>query len=59
MRAVSSPSLTENILDVPISPKFSSKPEPNEHVPNHELNDHRGHQQTGNLKLYKIVCNYG
>ena len=49
MRAVSSPSLTESPLDVPpsriISPKFSTKPEPNGQIQN-ELNE-RGQNQTG------------
>lgn len=51
MRAVSSPSLTENPLEnqssISTSPNFNTtKSEPNGHVPSSELND-RGQHQTG------------
>lgn len=50
MRAVSSPSLTENPSEIQssssTSPKSSTKPPPNGHLPSNELSD-RGHQQTG------------
>lgn len=56
MRAVSSPSLTESPLDVPassiISPKFSTKPEPNGQN-QHEINE-RGHNQTGEFSLNEV-----
>lgn len=55
MRAVSSPSLTENPLEnqssISTSPNFNTtKSEPNGHVPSSELND-RGQHQTGEKNI--------
>lgn len=57
MRAVSSPSLTENPLEnkssISNSPKFTDKPEPNRHLPTSELND-RGQNQTSKKIFLKV-----
>lgn len=58
MRAVSSPTLTENPLEnqssISPSPKFATKTEPNVNQnANSEIND-RGHHQTGKFQKYFI-----